>query len=201
MTALRSELRCAARAGAGLLSSLTLEPSPSLHLQEGRMEPGVLGSHRRPGGGEGLRQAQAAGGGPHSPPGGPAECLQLRTSAAWSLPGAPVWSRVCRRKWGSSAESGSPPRAHQGAPCPRSGALARPGGARPQRCSRKSRLSPRLRPISRRLQFLRPPIFKASLPGRQHGGLAPRSGLPVPLHQKAAGASLPRGGRVPGTSS
>lgn len=41
----------------------------------------------------------------------------------------------------SSMESGSLPHAHQGAPCPHGGEPAWPGEARPQKCSRKSRLS------------------------------------------------------------
>lgn len=139
-TALRAPLRCP-ELGRACYQSLTLEPSPSLYLQEGRMEPGVLGRHR-PGQEreEGLRQVQAADGGP-----------ALTTWRTDRLPSAvnlsslefaaPVWSRVCRRKWGSSAESCSPPRAHQGAPCPHRGELAWPGEARPQKCSRKSRLS------------------------------------------------------------
>lgn len=63
-TALRAPLRCP-ELGRGCYQSLTLEPSRSLYLQEGRMEPRVQGRHRagqeRE---EGLRQMQAADGGP-----------------------------------------------------------------------------------------------------------------------------------------
>lgn len=163
------------------------------------MEPGVLGRHRRPGGGG---RTPAGAGSRRRPALTTRRTGRLRSAVNLSsleFAGSPGLEPGLQKEVGALPRSPAVPRV------PTRGRPAHAGGssgeAIPRSAPGNQGSASRLRPISRRLQRLCPPIFKASLPGRQHGGLAPRSGLPVPLHQKAAGASLPRGGRVPGTSS
>lgn len=145
VTSLHPELRCAVRGwgGAAVRACLWSPARASTCRKEG-WSPGCAGETPGAQGGKAvLRQVRAAGGGPALTT---RRTGRLRSAMSLQLEFGVCWeprfgAGFAEGSGGSSVEAGSLPRAHQGAPCPHGGEPAWPGEARPQKCSRKSRLS------------------------------------------------------------